>query len=335
MEIEARHLRTILSMAREGSISQASRALHLTQPALSTQLGRIERSLGHVLFERSPTGVSLTRAGEVAAHHSERILEHFRLLGSLPSRVPGAGPPLRVGGNVPGSLGALAGELVAQLPERSIVPRPEAAAPVVDRMLHSARLDLALLAVAPGPDAVPPRGVRQQTLVASDPLLVAVAADSPLAARHDIGFEDLVDVPWLLPAGQGGGLYDALLACFTRAGYSPLTPLAPCTAGDVLEFVARGLGVGVVPSTLAVRDGVTLLPIRGKPLVGRRVLRWRPESVSAHEARVALWLAARVFVESVAQVAMRQRWWDAHASYRPVMSLPFTHLLAEAEQRGR
>lgn len=67
-------LRSFVTAARAGSISRAAAALGHTQPALSQQLRRLERAVGRPLLHRSPSGVSLTRAGEELLPYADRIL---------------------------------------------------------------------------------------------------------------------------------------------------------------------------------------------------------------------------------------------------------------------
>jgi len=56
-------LRCFITVAREGTVSRAAAALHLTQPAVSLQLKGLEESTGLQLFNRTPGGFTLTEAG--------------------------------------------------------------------------------------------------------------------------------------------------------------------------------------------------------------------------------------------------------------------------------
>ena len=64
-------------IAKEQSISKAAQAIHISQPALSQQMQRLEEELGVKLFERSNRGIILTRAGEVMQKYSEQFLETY------------------------------------------------------------------------------------------------------------------------------------------------------------------------------------------------------------------------------------------------------------------
>lgn len=67
-------LRSFIVAARTGSISRAAQALGRTQPALSQKLRRLEDLVGRPLFERTPSGVALTQAGEAFLPYAERVL---------------------------------------------------------------------------------------------------------------------------------------------------------------------------------------------------------------------------------------------------------------------
>jgi DNA-binding transcriptional LysR family regulator len=73
-DLETALLRSFVTAVRAGSISRAATALGQTQPALSQQLRKLESAVGRPLLYRSPSGVSLTRAGEELLPYAERIL---------------------------------------------------------------------------------------------------------------------------------------------------------------------------------------------------------------------------------------------------------------------
>jgi len=73
-DLDTALLRSFVTAVRAGSISRAATALGHTQPALSQQLRKLERAVGRPLLHRSPSGVSLTRAGEELLPYAERIL---------------------------------------------------------------------------------------------------------------------------------------------------------------------------------------------------------------------------------------------------------------------
>lgn len=86
--MEIRVLRYFLTVAREGSVTRAARALHLTQPTLSRQIRELEEELGQTLFSRGGRELSLTREGLLLRQRAEEIVglaeiteKEFRSLG--------------------------------------------------------------------------------------------------------------------------------------------------------------------------------------------------------------------------------------------------------------
>ncbi|MDP1791331.1 MAG: LysR family transcriptional regulator, partial [Methylibium sp.] len=70
-----RQLAAFNAVARLGSVSRAADEMHLTQPAVSIQLGILEDAAGTPLLRRSARGVKLTEAGELLAGYASRILD--------------------------------------------------------------------------------------------------------------------------------------------------------------------------------------------------------------------------------------------------------------------
>ncbi len=73
-----RQLATFHTLARLRSISQTAEEMHLTQPAVSLQIGILEESAGTPLLTRSARGVKLTEAGELLDGYAQRMLSLWR-----------------------------------------------------------------------------------------------------------------------------------------------------------------------------------------------------------------------------------------------------------------
>jgi DNA-binding transcriptional LysR family regulator len=75
MPVNERRLRYFVTVADEGQITRAARALHIAQPALSQAIGALEGEVGVPLLERHPRGISLTLAGEEVLEKARLLLE--------------------------------------------------------------------------------------------------------------------------------------------------------------------------------------------------------------------------------------------------------------------
>ncbi|WP_083975314.1 LysR family transcriptional regulator [Herbidospora daliensis] len=73
-------LQVMVEVAKRGSFSAAAEALSMTQPAVSRQIGGLERRLGVGLFRRTARGVKATAAGEIVAEQARDILARLRAL---------------------------------------------------------------------------------------------------------------------------------------------------------------------------------------------------------------------------------------------------------------
>lgn len=72
--MDLNHLRSFVTVAKFGHLTRAAEALHLSQPALSGHIKVMEEQLGVSLFERTPSGMSLTPAGARLVTEAEGIL---------------------------------------------------------------------------------------------------------------------------------------------------------------------------------------------------------------------------------------------------------------------
>ena len=78
MELE--QMRQLDAIARQGTISAAAEELHLSQPALSRSIRRLERELGQELFDRTHNSATLNDAGRMAVDHARNLLRDERMM---------------------------------------------------------------------------------------------------------------------------------------------------------------------------------------------------------------------------------------------------------------
>lgn len=81
------HLRYFWAAAREGSVTQASRILHISQPTVSAQIRELEEALGERLFMRQGRSIALTEIGRVVYRYADEIFGLGReLMGAVKGR---------------------------------------------------------------------------------------------------------------------------------------------------------------------------------------------------------------------------------------------------------
>jgi DNA-binding transcriptional LysR family regulator len=149
MDLELRHLKVIRAIAEAGSLTAAASALGLAQPALSTQLKRIERLLGGELFVRSRHGVRPTPLGELVIARTALLLPTVRELQEEAvrfARAPEAGiTRFRLGGTHGPLLGGLVDRLATAYPEASVTTLTSWSEREIAESVVQGRVDFALV----------------------------------------------------------------------------------------------------------------------------------------------------------------------------------------------
>ncbi len=84
------HLRYFWTVAKQGSLKDASAQLHVSQPSISAQISELEETLGEKLFRRSGRSNVLTEAGQIAFRYADEIFSLGRELVHAVKQRPGA-----------------------------------------------------------------------------------------------------------------------------------------------------------------------------------------------------------------------------------------------------
>ena len=84
--MDIRIMEYYLAIVREGNISAAAQALHVSQSALSRQIKDLEEELGVTLFERGSRRIKLTEEGMILRRRSEEMVRLMQGRGAYRSR---------------------------------------------------------------------------------------------------------------------------------------------------------------------------------------------------------------------------------------------------------
>lgn len=96
--VSLRHIETLQAIADAGSLVQAAAALNVTPAALTARVKGLEAALGFRLFDRLPTGMRLTKAGEAAVEAGQAVERSVRAFDDVVRAVgAGEGGKLSVG----------------------------------------------------------------------------------------------------------------------------------------------------------------------------------------------------------------------------------------------
>jgi DNA-binding transcriptional LysR family regulator len=248
--METQLLEVFRTVAHLGSLTAAARRLRFTQSAVSRQIGALEAEIGARVFDRLPRGVALTEAGRALLPYADRVLDGLtdarRAVDDL-RRLDGG--RLRVGA-FPTAVAALVPRALASF--RRAYPAValslvEGRTPVLLERLAAGEADVAVVSSAP---AAPIDRARFHLChLLDERMLVAVAADHPLAGRGEVRLADLAGDAFITGSADAE---EALLRVSLPAGFRPRTDIVAADWTGKLGCVAAGLGVALVPA-LAVR----------------------------------------------------------------------------------
>jgi LysR family hydrogen peroxide-inducible transcriptional activator len=238
-------LRYAVAVADERHFGRAATATHVSQPSLSAQVRELESRLGVSLFERTTRGVLLTPAGEELVARARRVLtEVDDLVGAAATIADPRVGPFHLG-VIPTIGPYLVPRLVravrSSLPDLELHLHEEQTGRLLDG-LGDGRIDAAVLALP----ADRPGLVSRELYV--EPFLLATPEGHRLAGRGSCGPEDLATVPLVL-LEEGHCLRDQALDVCSLAGRESGTEIQGTSLGTVVQMVAAGLGVTLLPES--------------------------------------------------------------------------------------
>jgi len=290
MKLNPDQLLSFVALVQSGSVSKAATARHLTQPAISNQLKRLQDTIGMPLYRRQGRGVKLTATGEAFYQHALRVQQSLHqtemfakgLHGLTAGRVHVAASQTIAGSLLPSALV----QFRHQYPDIEIFVDSGNSQQVFQHMQsHDIGLVESLL-----PEAVP--DCCRVELLGYDSIVVAMCSNHPLALNKTVGLRVLQEYP-LIWRESGSGTREALeQAWMIEIGTRPEVHLCMGGVSAVLEAVRQGLGVGVV-SQFCLPTGESVLITRPlQPPLLRPMSLLIPANISPIAALVADFLRA-------------------------------------------
>jgi DNA-binding transcriptional LysR family regulator len=281
--MELRQLEYFVAVAEEANFTRAAERIHVAQPAVSAQIQRLERELGQQLLDRSRRAVRLTAAGEAALPYARAALAAVAgmhvAVDELTELVRGTvtiGTVTSHNVDMPGLLA----DFHADHPNVEITLSTDSSDALIEGV-RTGRLDAAIVSV--GADEVP-EGLDVE--VATDEAIdAAVCLTDEWARRKTVRLTELRDRA-LIALPVGAGIRHQFDAACRRAGITPRIAFEASTPLALADLAERGLGVAIVPASVA-RSREHLHPLAIVPeLRGRLVLAWRSEGPMSPAARV-------------------------------------------------
>lgn len=271
--MEIYELRSFVVLAEQLHFGRAAEILHLSQPALTKQIRRLEESVGGALFERGPQGTRLSQLGAQilasardAVLAFDRVREHGRLVAE------GVTGRLRLG------FGFHTLELVPRVMAkfRQSAPRVEMSLRDMSSSeqaaaLEAGQIDLGFLRL--------PVTRRLEVLpVAEDRLALVVAEAKGKPVRTS--FAQCRDEPFVMIAkDRSPGFHAHTFELCARHGFHPRIVQEVREFTTAVALAGAGIGVTVIPASFQLTrfNGVRVTPLKGKEAIWSVGAAWRPQ----------------------------------------------------------
>ncbi|MEW9527323.1 LysR family transcriptional regulator [Microbispora sp. NPDC049125] len=264
-------------VARHLSFSRAAAELGVSQPAVSQAVGRLERSLGVRLFDRTSREVQLSPTGKALLPYAESMMDSARAFSAEAARLA-LSPKTTVRLAYPPLVGALAARVARRLAR---------AAPPVEMELRPVGRRAALSALAAG-DATAaivgspfPRDLATAARFHVPVRHLAVPTGDPLAALPVVRPDRLARHRVLMPGDRPpGGMWARLAARLSGPDRQHVVADDIDDFAGALDLVAAGVGLLPTPHLLVTsirRDDIRFVPLDGDDLHLTYALGWYGE----------------------------------------------------------
>lgn len=274
--IDLRRLQVLRVLHKQGTVTAAAAALHLTPSAVSQQIRQLSREVGVDLLLHEGRRVRLTPAAHTLLGHADALYARWELArADLAAHDGTQAGELRLCG-FPTGIATILAPATARL--RTTHPGlevrvTEASSLECFDLLLANDADVGLVvATADNPPVGDPRF--EQRLLLDDPLDLLVPAGHRLAGRSSVDLAELADESWIVPVSGCIDHRHVTLSACTAAGFAPKITHHASEWPAVVALVAYRFGVCLMPrlAPLPADSPVTRIPLRDQPAPARRIL---------------------------------------------------------------
>ena len=265
-----RDLEYLVALAEQRHFGRAAQACHVSQPTLSTQIRRLEESLGNALLERSSRKVVFTQSGLLLVEQAQKILSEVKILRELASQQGDSlSGPLHIGlipTVAPYLLPYFITELRQCFPELELFLHETETADIIER-LNKGQLDCGILALLDATEEF------RELPLYDEPLLLAVPESHQWSTLEKISLDQLSGQTVLM-LQDGHCLREQVQGYCFAAGALEDNRFRATSLETLRHMVAAGSGITLVPQlavpNVRARDGVCYLKI-DTPTPRRRI----------------------------------------------------------------
>jgi DNA-binding transcriptional LysR family regulator len=296
--MELRQLGYFLAVARERSFTRAAEQLHVAQPGISHQVRQLEKELGSELFDRSAKPIRLTPAGRALLPHAQTALDATEAGRNALHRLHGVISGRVSVGTIPGiphfDLAGLLATFHAEHPHVEMTLREEHPVELLEHLRHD-DYDATIVGLS---QAEPPDGLHGE-VISAEPLVLVAAPDHRLGRRRFAAVAQLRGEP-LVTLTRGSALRTHVENVCDAAGFPARIALETSDVDLLGDLVARGLGVTIVPRSIAeaaaARHALHIVDLRPALTQRYTVLAWNEDrhhsaAVDAFLAHARAWIA--------------------------------------------
>lgn len=275
-----RHMRYFVAVAEELHFGRAAERMHIVQPALSQQIGRLEEELGVQLLRRTKRRVELTEAGRAFLKGARDALARAESAAEDARRAArGQVGRLVVAFVGPATYNVLPGILGAY---RERYPDVELDLHELTSVEQLKRLREGAIQVGFVRPPVNDEALCVETVV-REPVVAILPESHPLADRDAVPLEALAGEPFVMvPRSREPNLHDLYVSMCRQVGFSPRVVQEANRIHTIVALVATGMGFAFSSASVArfSRPGAVYRKLEGTPAEVEIAVAWRREDTS-------------------------------------------------------
>jgi DNA-binding transcriptional LysR family regulator len=247
MDVELSDFEAIVALAETLHFGRAADRLHISQPALSKRIRRIEDRIGGPLLTRRYRDVRLTEAGRVLAERGRQLLRDSSATVTLSQRAArGEAGLLRIGFGIASILGLLPDVLLRFRRAHPAIHLQlrDMSTPDQVTALVAGEIDVGFVRLPVSDDRLVVRSVLDERLVT---VLGPRSRWDPRAGLRSVAAEPFI----IIARARSASFYDHVLSVCAASGFAPRIVQEANELFTVLSLVGAGLGVSLVPRSAA------------------------------------------------------------------------------------
>ncbi len=246
MALELDDLRSFLILSEQLHFRRAAEIVHISQPALSKQIRRLEDRLGGQLLIRRSRGLHLTSAGQVLLQHARQVIEDSESAERITRlALKGEAGTLRVGFGIAVLARGLPNLMLRfrkRFPNVDLSVRNMSTSDQI-QALSDRRIDVGFV-------RLPIRTEDIETIpIVKERLMIVLSEQATHNAKN--GLAALSSAPFILPCrADSASFYDHVFRTCRAAGFVPSVVQEADVFFTALNLVRAGLGVSIAPSAV-------------------------------------------------------------------------------------